>query len=133
MKCDHACPMLQKLLNVLRQLLIVYGYLVQNAPSEEARRQMELNLMTVRNSIERVTEIMHEMTEFMTPTGETLEEVPVFANFVDAARFAFVRETQVIAMANNLMMIMDECYDGSFQSLIVDHQLNAMRILYVLT
>lgn len=133
MDCNQACHMLQKLMEVLRQLEVAYGYLIQNAPTEEARRLMELNLMTVHHTMEKIHEMMNEMMEHMTPTGETLAETPVFVNFVDAARFAFLKETQVIAMANNLVMMMDECYHHTLHMIIVDHQLNAMRILFVLS
>lgn len=133
MDCNHACHMIQKLMGVLRQLEVAYGYLIMNAPTEETRRMMEMNLMTVRHSMEKLHEMMNEMMEHMTPTGETLEETPVFVNFVDAARYAFIKETQAIAMANNLIMIMDKCYHDDLQSIIVAHQLNAMRILFILT
>ena len=133
MDCDHACHMIQKLMGVLRQLEVAYGYLIQNAPTEEARRMMELNLITVRHSMEKLHGMMNEMMEHMTPTGETLEETPVFVNFVDAARYAFVKETQAIAMANNLIMVTHDCYHATLHGIIVDHQLNAMRILFILT
>lgn len=133
MDCNHACPMMHRLMEVLRQLEIAYGYLIANAPTEETRRLMELNLMTVRHSMETHHEMMNEMMEQMTPTGESLEATPVFANFVDAARYAFLKETQAIAMLNNLVMLMDECYHDNLRMMIVDHQLNAMRILFVLT
>ncbi len=133
MNCNNACHTLHRLTELLKQLAIVYGYLIQNAPTEDSRRMMELNLMTVRNSLARLEDIMNEMSEFMTPTGETLEQIPSFTNFVEAARFAFTRETQVIAMANNLIMMIDDCYHNSLRGIIVDHQLNAMRILFVLT
>lgn len=132
MDCNQTCNMIQKLISMLRQLEITYGYLIQNAPTEDTRRSMELNLLTVRNSLERLHNILNDM-ELMTPTGETLEQVPAFANFVDAARFAFARETQAIAIANNLLMIVDHCYYSTMHSIIVDQQLNAMRILFVLT
>lgn len=133
MNCDQTCTVIYRLMNVLQQLEITYGYLIQNAPTEDSRRMMELNLMTVRNSLERLEELLHEMTDTLTPTGETLERVPVFVNFADAARFAFTRETQAIALANNLLMMVDDCYYSIIHSIIVDEQLNAMRILFVLT
>lgn len=133
MSCNQACHMLQRLISILRQLVVTYGYLVQNALTEDSRRQMELNLMTTRNSLERLEDVLNEMSETLTPTGETLEQVPVFVNFVDAARFAFIRETQAIAIANNLIMVTDDCYHDTLRSIIVEHQLNAMRILFVLT
>lgn len=133
MDCTQTCHVIFRLMNVLQQLEITYGYLIQNALTEDSRRMMELNLMTVRNSLEKLEDLLHDMTETMTPTGETLERVPVFVNFVDAARFAFTRETQAIAMANNLIMMTDECYHITLHSIIVEEQLNAMRILFVLT
>jgi len=133
MDCNHACHMLQRLMEVLKQLEVAYGYLIANAPTEEARRLMELNLMTVRHSMETHHEMMNEMMEQMTPTGETLETTPIFTNFAEAARYAFLKETQAIAMLNNLTMLMDECYHANIHMMIVDHELNAMRILFVLT
>jgi tetrahydromethanopterin S-methyltransferase subunit B len=133
MDCKHACHAMQRLMMVLRQLEIAYGYLIQNAPTEESRRLMELNLMTVRNTMERLNDMMNDMTEFMTPTGDVLEETPVFTNFVDAARYAFIKETQAIAQLNNLITMMDDCYHNALRSIIVNHQLNAMRILFILS
>jgi len=133
MDCEHACHMMHKLHGVLMQLEIAYGYLVMNAPTEETRRMMEMNLMTVRNTMEKLHDMMNEMMEHMTPTGETLEETPVFVNFVDAARYAFMKETQAIAMVSNLIMLTDVCYHPTLHGIVVDHELNAMRILFVLS
>lgn len=133
MDCNHVCHTIHSLMAELRGLEVVYGYLIQNAATEAARRQMELNRMTVRNSMMRLEMLLHEMPEAMTPVGDQIVDIPEFTNFVDAARYAIMQETQVIAMMNNLGQMMDECYFRTVSSLIVAHQLNIDRVLLVLS
>ncbi|PKM86001.1 MAG: hypothetical protein CVU87_13465 [Firmicutes bacterium HGW-Firmicutes-12] len=125
---------IKSLVMELKELVIVYGYMIQNAPTEEARRLVEMNLMTVRNCLEKLEALYYEITGEMLPPyyGEASEEVPVFVNFVDAARYAFKEETQVIRMMKDLHMGVDECYHSIIFGCIVEHQLNAMRMLYLI-
>lgn len=133
MDCSRVCHTIHALMGELRGLEVVYGYLIQNAATEQARRLMELNRMTVRNTMVRLEMLLHEMPEGMTPVGENIEDIPEFTNFVDAARYAVIEETQVIAMLNNLTMMMEECYFRTLSGLIVAHQLNIDRLLFVLS
>lgn len=133
MDCNQVCHTIHSLMARLKGLEVVYGYLIQNAESEMARRQMELNRMTVRNSMIKLEMLLHEMPETMTPVGDVIANIPEFTSFLEAARYAIMEETQVIAMLNNLTMMMDECYFRTLASLIVAHQLNIDRILLVLS
>lgn len=129
-----AMQTIKKLIMNLRQLQITYGYLIQNAPTEEARRFMELNLMTVNHCLEKLTALYYEMTgESMPPNfTEVIEDVPIFVSFVDAARYAFRVELHVIHLMNGLYMDVDECYRQAVQNCLVEHQINAMRLLYLI-
>lgn len=129
-----AMQMIKKLVMNLKQLQIVYGYMILNAPTEEARRFIELNLMTVNHCLEKLTALYYEMAgEAMPPNfTEVIEEVPIFINFVDAARYAFKVELHVIHLLNGLYMDVDECYRSSVQHCMVEHELNAMRLLYLI-
>lgn len=133
MDCSRVCHTIHSLMGELRGLEVVYGYLIQNAATEMARRQMELNRMTVRNSLIRLEMLLNELPEGMTPVGDQIVDIPEFTNFIDAARYAIMQETQVIAMLNNLTMMMDECYFRTLAGLIVAHQLNIDRVLLVLS
>lgn len=133
MDCNRVCHIIHSIMAELKGLEVVYGFLIQNAATEQARRQMELNRMTVRNSLVRLGMLLNEMPEGMTPVGDQIVDIPEFTNFIDAARYAIMQETQVIAMLNNLTMMMDECYFRTLASLIVAHQLNIDRILLVLS
>lgn len=123
---------LKNLITELRQLQVVYGFMIQNAPTEEARRIVEMNLMTA--CLERLEGIFYEMTGEMLPPyyGEPLSEVPVFATFIEAARFAFLRETQVVRLLKDLHRMADECHHMTIFDCIVEHMLNAMRMLYLI-
>lgn len=120
------------LLADLRSLEVVYGYLVQNAPTEEARRLMTINLMTVRNSIDVLTGVYNEAAGEMPPMTEIVLDAPIFTTFVDAARYAFLAETSIIEKLKNLHMMANECYRMTVMGLIIAHQLNAMRLLYLI-
>lgn len=125
---------IKNLAMTLKELVVVYGYMIQNAPTEEARRMIEMNLMTVRNTLEKLEALYYEMSGEMLPPyyGEAAQEVPVFINFVDAARYAFKAETQVIRMLKDLYLGIEECYRDTIFSCIIEHQLNAMRLLYLI-
>lgn len=117
----------------LMELEIVYGYMINNAPTEEARRMVQMNLRTVMHTKENLSEIYEDMTCQPLPSmGEAAEEVPIFTNFVDAARYAFKEETQVIHMLKELYVMCDCCYHINTFSCIIEHQLNAMRLLYLI-
>lgn len=124
--------LVKKLLGELMELEIVYGYMIQNAPTEEARRITEMNLRTVRMTKELLEEMYRAITgEMFTPIGEAIEVVPVFATFMEAARYAFIEETQVIRGLKELYLTADECHRDHLFSQMVEHQLNAMRLLYL--
>lgn len=125
-------PPCRNIIADLRALEVVYGYLIQNAPTEEARRLMSINLMTVRHSIEVLTGIYHQEAGEMPPMTEIVLDVPVFTTFIDALRYAFLAETSVIEKLKNLHMMAPECHHMAIMGLIIAHQLNAMRILYLL-
>lgn len=121
------------LLIELMELEVVYGYMIQNAPTEEARRIVELNRMTVTKTMTKLTELYYEMNgEIMPPLGEVIEEVPEFADFVAAGNYAFKEETQVIHLLKELHNAIEPCYHMVVFDRIVEHQLNAMRILYLI-
>lgn len=118
----------------LRTLQIVYGYMIQNAPTEEARRFVELNMMTVNHCLEKLEALYYEITGEMMPPNftEVIEDVPIFVNFVDAARYAFRTELHVIHLMNGLHMDVEECYRHTVHHCMVEHELNAMRLLYLI-
>lgn len=125
---------IKNLVMQLKELLVVYGYMIQNAPTEEARRIVEINLMTVRTCLEKPEELYYNMTGETLPPyyGEAAEAVPVFTNFVEAGRYAFRQETQVVRMFKDLYLSADSCYHDAIFNCMVEHQLNAMRMLYLI-
>jgi hypothetical protein len=125
---------LRKLMMELNELLIVYGYMIQNAPTEEARRLSELNRRTV-NATKEALGKMFESTfgENLAAMSEVAEEVPVFADFRAAAQYAFIEESQVIQMLKNLHMAADQCNHEAIFGQLIEHIVNAMRLLYLLT
>ena len=115
----------------LMRLRMTYNYMMQNAPSEEARRLVDMNLHTVNHTMEELERIHmavapHEMLPSHTPT-----DVPIFTDFMEAARYAFMTETHLIQKARDLHSIIDECHHMVVFNMIVDHQLNVMRLLYL--
>ncbi|MDD2212137.1 MAG: hypothetical protein PHS83_03735 [Clostridia bacterium] len=125
---------LRNLMMELNELLIVYGYMIQNAPTEEARRLIELNRRTVMNTKEALVKMHKEMFgKDFTDLEEAAEEVPVFTDFRAAARYAFIEETQVIQMLKNLYLRTDSCNHNSHFNCLIEHEINAMRLLYLLT
>jgi hypothetical protein len=133
MDCSRVCHVINTLMDEMKKLEVVYGYLIQNAATEQARRQMELNRMTVRNTLVKLEMLLDEIPEGMMPVGNQIVDIPEFTNFIDAARYAIMEETQVIALLNNLTMMMDECHFRTLSGLIVAHQLNIDRLLLVLS
>ncbi len=126
------CSPVKYLLKELMELEVVYGYMLLNAPTEEARRMTELNLMTVRNTKDILTKMYNDLTGDSLPLmGEILEEIPVFAEFMEAARYAFKEELQVIHLLKELYLATESCHHHSIFGCIVEHQSNAMRLLYL--
>ncbi len=126
------CSPVKYLLKELMELEVVYGYMLLNAPTEEARRMTELNLITVRNTKDILTKMYNDLTGNSLPLlGEILEEVPVFADFMEAARYAFKEELQVIHLLKELYLATETCHHNSIFGCIVEHQSNAMRLLYL--
>jgi hypothetical protein len=125
---------LRNLMMELNELLIVYGYMVQNAPTEEARRLVELNRKTVMNTKDALGK-MHKDTfgEDLSMLAEIAEEVPVFPDFRTATRYALLEETQVIQMLKNHYLATETCHHNTIFNSLVEHQVNAMRLLYLLT
>ena len=124
--------LVKKVLGELMELELVYGYMLQNAPTEEARRVVEMNLRTVRMTKEVLQALYCALTgEMYTPLGEAMEEVPVFATFMEAARYAFIEETQVIRGLKELYLMAETCHRDQLFSQMVEHQLNAMRLLFL--
>lgn len=125
---------LRNLMMELNELLIVYGYMIQNAPTEEARRLSELNRKTVLSTKELLGK-MYESTfsENLAAMSEVAEEVPVFPNFRAAAQYAFIEESQVIQMLKNIHMAADNCNHEAIFGQLIEHIVNAMRLLYLLT
>jgi len=115
----------------LLRLRTAYAYMVQNAPTEESRRLIDMNLNTVKYTLEQL-EHLHTMLapQQMLPTQTPLD-VPIFTNFMDAARYAFMTETQLIRKARELHSVIEVCHRLTVFNIIVDHQLNAMRLLYL--
>jgi len=117
----------------LAELVLVYGYMHQNAPTEDARRMVEMNLLAVKNTLARLEDLYFEMEGVkMPPYGEAAEEVPVFTNFIDAARYAFKEETQVIRLLKDMYLAAVTCYRDPIFNCLIEHQLNAMRLLYLI-
>lgn len=131
MKLYHA---LRNLMMELNELLIVYGYMIQNAPTEEARRLIELNRKAVMNTKDALGK-MHKDTfgEDLSTLAEIAEEVPAFPDFRTAARYALLEETQVIQMLKNHYLATETCHHNTIFNCLVEHQVNAMRLLYLLT
>lgn len=124
---------ISNLVSDLRELLVVYGYMMQNAPTEEARRIAELNRMTVENSLRELGALYMEVVgEALTP-AEAAAQVPMFTNFMDATRYAFMKETQVIRRVSELYVMADDCYRDRVHMMLTAHELNAMRDLYLMT
>ncbi|MDD2402109.1 MAG: hypothetical protein PHI90_07110 [Clostridia bacterium] len=118
----------------LNELLVVYGYMIQNAPTEEARRMSELNKKTViTTKIFLETMYCKIFGEAIPDLGEAAKDVPVFADFRAAAQYACKEETEVISRLKNLYLKTESCYHDTIFSCLVEHQLNAMRMLYLLT
>ncbi|MFZ5754068.1 MAG: hypothetical protein ACOY3J_07480 [Bacillota bacterium] len=118
----------------LMELHHVYGYMIQNAPTEEARRMVEMNRMTVHHTMEKMKKLYMEMGGKAIPPlhEEALEEPRQFTNFVDAARYAFKEEAQLFNWLKELYLIADACYRDVFFDTMHDHALNAMRLLYLI-
>ncbi|MCR4441288.1 MAG: hypothetical protein QHH10_03630 [Peptococcaceae bacterium] len=117
----------------LTELEVVYGYMKQNAPTEDARRMVDMNLLTVKNTLSRLEDLYYEMEgSMMPPYGEAAEVVPVFVNFIDAARYAFKEETQVIHLLKDMYLAASTCYRDPIFNCLVEHELNAMRLLYLI-
>jgi hypothetical protein len=115
----------------LMRLRVTYNYMLINAPTEESRRLVDMNLMTVKHTMEELEHLyMAIVPDTMLPM-HTPMDIPVFVDFMDAARFAFMTETHLIKKANDLHGIIEECYHHSVFHMIVAHQLNAMRLLYL--
>ncbi|HHY06421.1 MAG TPA: hypothetical protein GX532_05525 [Clostridia bacterium] len=125
---------LRNLMMELNELLVVYGYMIQNAPTEEARRLVELNRRTVMNT-KAALEKMHKdiFGKDLTDLEEAVEEVPVFTDFRTAARYAIIEETQVIHLLKNLYLRTDSCNHNDHFNSLIEHQINAIRLLYLLT
>jgi|GEM_PF-1203526 len=124
--------MVKTMLNELKELTIVYGYMLQNAPTEESRRIVELNLQTVRMTKETLMDIYRVLSgETYAPIADPILELPVFTTFMEAARYAFFKETQLIRRVKDLYLMTDHCYRDQLFNIIVEHQLNAMRLLYL--
>lgn len=125
---------IHQLVMELNELLVVYGYMIQNAPTEEARRLVELNRKTVMNTKESLFKLHRDLLgEDLTDLGEAMEEVPVFPDFRTAAQYAFIEETQVIQILKNLYLAIESCHHNTVFGFLVEHELNAMRLLYLLT
>ncbi len=115
----------------LMKLRVAYTYMVQNAPNEEARRIVEMNLMTVNMTMEAVDALYRTIAGDVMPPCNSLMDVPVFVDFMEAARYAFLTETQLIQRANDLHGMVEACHHMAVFRIIVAHQLNAMRLLYL--
>lgn len=132
MVMNSMCSAIANIVNVLRELQVAYGYMMQNAPTEEARRIVAMNQLTVKNSLEKLGAVYLEAAGEAMGPEEALVEVPIFGTFMEAARYAFMSELQVINMLKNLHMTIDMCYRMMLMGLLIDHQLNAMRLLYLI-
>ncbi|HHZ16860.1 MAG TPA: hypothetical protein PLJ33_01315 [Peptococcaceae bacterium] len=118
----------------LNELLIVYGYMIQNAPTEEARRLSELNRRTVKATKELFGNMFNDtFNENLAAMSEVAEEVPVFAEFRAAAQYAFIEESQIIQMLKNIYLNADKCHHDTIFGQLIEHIVNAMRLLYLLT
>lgn len=118
----------------LNELLIVYGYMIQNAPTEEARRLSELNRRTVKATKELFGNMFNDtFNENLAAMSEVAEEVPVFAEFRAAAQYAFIEESQIIQMLKNIYLNADKCHHDMIFGQLIEHIVNAMRLLYLLT
>lgn len=118
----------------LMQVSVAYRYMVQNAPTEEARRLVEMNLMTAQSTLEKVDILYSEIVGEKIPnTGQYAENIPIFADFMQAARYAFMKETHLIAKVKELYLSVDSCYKDALFGVLVEHQLNAMRLLYLMS
>lgn len=118
----------------LNELLIVYGYMIQNAPTEEARRLSELNRRTVKATKELFGNMFNDtFNENLAAMSEVAEEVPVFAEFRAAAQYAFIEESQIIQMLKNIYLNADKCHHDTIFGQLIEHIVNAMRVLYLLT
>lgn len=118
----------------LNELLIVYGYMIQNAPTEEARRLSELNRRTIKATKELFGNMFNDtFNENLAAMSEVAEEVPVFAEFRAAAQYAFIEESQIIQMLKNIYLNADKCHHDTIFGQLIEHIVNAMRLLYLLT
>ena len=115
----------------LMKLKLTYSYMRQNAPTEEARRIVDLNLQTVKDSLDAIEGLHRIVADNATLPTETAMDVPIFATFMEAARYAFTIETQVISRANSLHNTIEDCHKHKVMTMLVEHQLNAMRLLYL--
>ena len=115
----------------LMETKVVYSYMLQNAPTEEARRLVEMNFNTTRNTIEALETLYKTIAGDIIPPCQYAKNVPVFTDFMEAARYAFMTETQLIRKTKDLYCMIDPCYQCAIFGVIVEHQLNAMRLLYL--
>jgi hypothetical protein len=125
---------IHQLIMELNELVVVYGYMIQNAPTEEARRLIELNRKTVMNTRTGLLKLHKDLLgEELTDLGEAMEEVPVFPDFRNAAQYAFIEESQIVQMLKNLYLAIESCHHNTVFNYLIEHEVNAMRLLYLLT
>lgn len=125
--------LLKTTISELMEVQVVYGYMLQNAPTEEARRIVETNRKTVANSLKIAEELYEDVTgDKVPPLNEYMEDIPVFPDFVAAARYAFMEECQLIRLVKQLYLMSDSCTRDTIFSILIEHQLNAMRLLYLI-
>ncbi len=125
--------LLKTTISELMEVQVVYGYMIQNAPTEEARRIIEQNRKTVMNTLKIAEDLYEESTgDMVPPMNEFMEEIPIFADFVAAARYAFIEETQLIRLVKQLYLMADSCTRDTLFSILIEHILNAMRLLYLI-
>ena len=115
----------------LMELNMVYDCLVKNASTEEARRMMEMNRMTVHHTKKKMDQLYLEMCEEEIPPQylEALEKPCQLIDFASAIPNAFKEELQLINWFKELYLIAPTCYRDAFFAAMVDHGNNAMRLL----
>lgn len=124
---------LKDLIFRLRKLLIIYDDLVFHAPTEEIKKIVFANRNTVLSSSEVISKIYKNTfgknIENLEQEKENIRESP---DFFVAARSAFHEEIMIIEMLKNLYLQTDTFDKNANFSCLIEHQINAINLLYLL-
>lgn len=125
---------LKNLIMKLTELLMVYEYIAQNAPTAEGEELISLNIKTVEDSSEAIAKIFKNIFgKNIEDIKERTDIVQVFTDFLTAVRYAFNIETQIMQMLKNLYLKTDSSDKNANFSSIIEHQINALKLLALLS